>query len=191
MKNNYVRLSLILSIICIVAGGILALVNNITYEKIEGIKTSESMRPEVIQAVMPGSKTFVSFDDENLIENIKSENEKFVDLKTVVDDNQNTMGYAIKTFSTIGGFGGDIEIFIGISIGGEITGVTVTTTSETPSLGTRVGEESFTSQFVGKSAKAEIDVSDIDAITGVTVSSKSFLSAVNNAIDIYCKYLGE
>lgn len=187
MKNNYVKLGGVLLIIGAIAAGVLSWLNDATSEIIAQNDLSASMSPEVIQAVAPGADTFVPYEDTELIETIKGGNAKFVDLYTIVDASGNSMGYAIKTLSTVPGYGGDMEMFVGIGQDGKITGSSVTAHSETSGLGTRTTEPEFLSQFTGKDASAEIV--DFDAISGVTKSSNSVLSAVNNAISIYNEYL--
>lgn len=187
MKNSYVKLGGILFLIGAISAGILAWLNGATSELIAQNELSASMTPEVIQEVSAGADTFVPFEDPALVETIKGENSKFIDLFTIVDSSGNSMGYAIKTLSTVPGYKGDMELFVGIGQDGKITGTSVTAHGETSGLGSRTTEPEFMSQFVGKDASAEIV--DFDAISGVTKSSKSFLSAVNNAISIYNEYL--
>jgi len=187
MKNNFIRLAGVLFIISAVAAGALAFLNDTTKDLIAENDARASMDPAVIQAVAPGADTFVDLEDTSIIDTIKAENDKFVDLKTAVDASGNSLGYVVRTLSTIPGYGGDMELFVGIKEDGKISGVSVIAHSETSGLGSRTTEPEFTSQFVDKDASTEIV--DFDALAGATKSSKSFLSAVNNAISIYSKYL--
>lgn len=187
MKNNYVRLGGILFIIAAISAGILAWLNSATSDLIAKNDAMASMNPKVLEAVMPGSVMFNEYEDTALVDEIKSENEKFVDLLTAVDESDNQLGYVVRTWSTVPGYGDNMELFVGISPEGKITGINVVTHSETSGLGSRTTEPKFWSQFVGKDAGEEI--TDFDALSGATKSSKSFLSAVNNAISIYSKYL--
>ncbi len=187
MKNSYVRLGGILFLIAAISAGILAFLNDSTKDLIAKNEAMAATSPEVLEAVMPGSVMFNDYSDAALVETIKSENEKFVNLQTAVDGSNNELGYVVRTLSTVSGYGGDMELFVGISPDGKITGVNVVAHSETSGLGSRTTEPEFTSQFTGKDAYAEIV--DFDAIAGVTKSSKSFISAVNNAISIYNQYL--
>lgn len=197
MKNNIVRLGVILCIISALAGGVLAFTNKITKDKIEEVELAASMSPEVLEAVMPGCDTFADYDDSSLVDTIKAENEKFLDLKVAVDASGNQMGYAIKTLSTVSGYGGDIELFIGISPEGDIKGLYVTALQETKGLGSRVTESEFQSQFIGKSTDSQLQVvknnspgdDEVQAVTGATISSRAFTSAINNAFNIYNQYL--
>ena len=187
MKNNFVKLAGVLFIISAVAAGALAWLNDATKEKIAQNDLSASMSPEVIQAVAPGADTFVPYEDAALVESIKAENAKFVDLLTIVDGSGNAMGTVVQTLTPTPGYGGDMELYVGIDKDGKFTGMSVIAHSETSGLGTRTTEPGFWNQFVGKDASAEIV--DYDAISGVTKSSVAFVSAVNNAISVYSQYL--
>jgi electron transport complex protein RnfG len=187
MKNNFIRLAGVLFIISAVAAGALAWLNDATKDRIEQNDLSASMSPEVIQAVAPGADTFLPYDDAALVESIKAENAKFVDLLTIVDGSGNAIGTVVQTLTPTPGYGGDMELYVGIDKEGKFTGMSVIAHSETSGLGTRTTEPSFWNQFVAKDASTEIV--NYDAISGVTKSSVAFVSAVNNAISIYSQYL--
>lgn len=190
-NNNIVRLGGILCLISAIAAGVLAFTNDFTKDKIAEVELKASLDPAVLEMVMPGSDTFLPYEDTALIDTIKAENGKFVDLMIPVDGSGNQMGYAIKTLSTVAGFGGDIELFIGVSPEGKITGIAVTQILETAGLGTKVAEPDFKDQFTGVDASAEFSDSDYTMISGATISSKSFTSAVSNAVNIYSQYLNK
>jgi len=196
MKNNIVRLGVILCLISAIAGGILAFSNSITKDKIKESKELASSGPEVAQAVIPGSVSFAISEDAELTDKIKLENKKFVELRICKGASGQELGYGIRTFSTIPGYGGDIEIFLGVTNEGEIVGMKVVSHAETIGLGSKIDNADFQSQFIGKGTDAVIKVTktspkedEISALSGATYSSKSITSAVNNAIDIYNQYL--
>lgn len=83
-------------------------------------------------------------------------------------------GYVVN-ITTQEGYGGAIEMMIGFDKNSNITGLEFISMSETPGLGARAKEDSFTAQFIGQPAR---DFSEIEALTGATVTSK----AVNGAI---------
>lgn len=187
MKNNFIRLAGVLFIIAAVSAGVLAWLNDATKDLIAQNDLSASMSPEVIQLVAPGANTFAPYEDTALVDSIKAENAKFIDLLTAVDGSGNSMGYVVQTLSTEPGYKGDMELYIGIGLDGKITGLSVIAHNETSGLGTRTTEPEFMNQFVGNDASAE--VVEFDVISGVTKSSNSFVSAVNNAISVYSQYL--
>lgn len=196
MNNNVVRLGVILCIISALAAGVLAFTNNITKDRILLAEELASSGPEVAQAVIPGSATFELYEDKTLIDKIKSENAKFVELRICKDSSGKELGYGIRTLSTVPGYGGDIEIFLGVSPEGKILGMKVVANSETAGLGTKILEPKFQNQFMGKDTGNEIKVSksnpkddEILAVSGATRSSKSITSAVNNAMNIFNQYL--
>lgn len=187
MKNSYVRLGGILFLIGAISAGLLAWLNDSTKDIIAKNEAMASMKPEVLEAVMPGSVMFNEYEDTALVESIKAENAKFVNILTAVDASDKELGQVIRTWSTVPGYAGDMELFVGVSPDGKITGISVVSHSETSGLGTRTTEPDFWSQFVGDDASTEI--TSFDAISGVTKSSNSFVSAVNNAVSIYSQYL--
>ena len=85
------------------------------------------------------------------------------------------------------GFGGEIEVIIGLRTDGEITGVSVggANFSETAGLGAKAKDAAFTDGFVGKRVPLTVvkagetkSESTVDAITSATITSK----AVNDTI---------
>lgn len=193
--KEIVKLGGILFLITAIAAGILAFSNDITKDKIEEAEEAASSGPEVASVVIPGSVKFEKMGD-NIVDEIKAENEKFIDLKVGKDENGNTIGYAIRTSSPVKGYAGDIEIYLGVSLEGEIVGMKVLSLSETPGLGSNVQNADFQKQYFGKNADMTIEVTkaepaenEIVAISGVTYSSRSITSAVNNALEIFNKYI--
>ena len=190
MKNNLVKLGGVLCLISAIAGGVLAFTNDFTKDKIAEAEAKAAMDPAVLESVMPGSEMFEAYEDADLVETIKSENDRFVDLYVAVDGSGNQLGYVVRTLSTIPGYGGDMELFVGFSTDGKISGLNVIAHSETSGLGSRTTEPEFQSQFIGREADAKVS-DNYDAITGVTKSSVSFTSALDNAISVYGQYLNK
>lgn len=97
----------------------------------------------------------------------------------VTDVVGNVFGYAVSVSPS--GFGGNIDMIVGIGTDGKITGVNITALSETPGLGSRVNDANYLSQYNGTGGKLALG-SDIDAISGATISSRSVLAGVNRAL---------
>ena len=61
---------------------------------------------------------------------------------------------------------------------GAIASLTVETPDETLGFGTKCSEEDFTQQFIGKTLPVELGT-DVDAVTGATVTSQAVVDALN------------
>ena len=86
---------------------------------------------------------------------------------------------------TVKGYGGPIEVKVGVLKDGAVAGMEVggAAFAETPGLGEGVKDEAFWSQFIGKTGSFEIN-SNVDAISGATISSTAVVKAVNAALAI-------
>lgn len=86
------------------------------------------------------------------------------------------------------GYGGEIEVTVGVDNDGTITGVYVggSNFSETAGLGARTKEAWFGEQFVGKTSPVSLkkDGGDIDAVTSATISSRAVTKAVSTAASL-------
>ena len=82
------------------------------------------------------------------------------------------------------GFGGNLDIMVGVGADGTCTGVSIISHAETSGLGANATKEDFRSQFVGKSNVAVTkDGGDIAALTGATITSRAVWNGVNAAIE--------
>lgn len=79
------------------------------------------------------------------------------------------------------GYGGDIDILVGLEDETTLKGIAVIAHAETPGLGDKILAPDFTDRFVGVNI-ADVAVPDeggkIDAITGSTISTKAVIDAV-------------
>ena len=157
---------LILCIIALVAGLALAATNMVTAGPIE--EQSLKATREARIAVFPDASDFTEMDiaeDTGL--------DSIYEAKL----NGDTIGYVLQ--NTVSGYGGPIEIVIGIDTQGMVTGLSVGGSSfaETAGLGTQVKEPAFTDQFVGL---AELPVlnGNVDTISGATISSSAVINGI-------------
>ena len=97
----------------------------------------------------------------------------------IVYEGDNIAGYTF--IATGNGYGGPINILVGMNPDHTLRDMEVLSHTETPGLGSKIIEEPFTEQFVGLVAD-EIALSrdggKIDAITGATISSRAVVSAI-------------
>lgn len=198
MKSGFLKNCIALFAITLVAGFALSAVNEITKAPIAAAE--EKARSEAYQMVFADAE-FKAIDnaEELLAEFLSAENPCSVDdVLEATDENGNTIGYVMSATSP-SGYGGDIQVAIGISSETEtITGFSVLSNGETAGLGAKCTEDFFTSQFAGKSANGitytktgAADNTEIDAISGATVTTNAVTEAVNCALDFYNNVLKE
>lgn len=102
------------------------------------------------------------------------------DIYTIYSDDT-LVGYAF--LATGKGYGGDIDILVGLEDEQTLKGITIVTQSETPGLGSKIIESSFVSEFVGANIDdifLKKDGGQIDAITGASISSEAVVDVVRN-----------
>lgn len=82
---------------------------------------------------------------------------------------------ALEYEGTAEGYNGTMTVAVGIDSTGAITSVRLVDSAD--DFASKVSDEAFTSQFVGKTS-----TDGISTISGATVSSTAFIEAVNNAL---------
>ncbi|MFH1783384.1 MAG: RnfABCDGE type electron transport complex subunit G [bacterium] len=84
------------------------------------------------------------------------------------------------------GYAGAIDMMVGLSDEGLISGVKILNHLETPGLGAKITEDAFLEQFKGKKASTILlkkgdSQGTIDAITAATISSRAVTGGVREA----------
>ena len=168
--NDTVKLAVRLMIFALVAALLLACVNELTKDRID-----ENTRSKINAARMSviGEYEFTDAEcDLTGCDYIKAVNRAV--------DGGRVIGYVFDLESK--GYGGIIYISLGMSSDGRITGVKVSSHSETKGLGTEAADEFF-GEFLNIGAGD--DAMEIDAMSGATVSSTAIRKAVNEALEFY------
>ncbi|MFZ3386030.1 MAG: RnfABCDGE type electron transport complex subunit G [Candidatus Hydromicrobium sp.] len=116
-----------------------------------------------------------------ILENIFPEMSKYEleDEVYIIYEDGEKAGYAFMASGR--GYGGNINILVGLDSGFGIKGVSILSQTETPGVGNKITESSFTDQFKGLSASdiaLKSEGGKIDAITGATISSRAVVNAV-------------
>ena len=163
------RLAVILFAFAAVVAVALGLVNKITSERIAVFaaeKTAAAMR-EVLPA-----------EGYTPVENAAAEKIELVKEIYAAGDK----GWVIMVNPS--GFGGELDIAVGVDTSGAVTGVSIVQMSETSGLGANAKRESFRSQYVGRSGSVALrkQGGEIDALTGATVTSTAVTKGVNAAL---------
>ncbi|WP_103982203.1 RnfABCDGE type electron transport complex subunit G [Parabacteroides chinchillae] len=186
LKSTLPNMLLSLTIICLVAGAILAGVNMYTLEPIAASKAA-ALQNAIQQVVLefdnnPTEQAYkaVTSEGDSLIIYPATKNGKFV-------------GAAVES-NTKKGFGGEIKVIVGFDPEGKLLNYSVLQHTETPGLGSKMQEWFRTDKnkqsIIGRSMtngnlSVTKDGGDVDAITAATISSRAFLDAVNRAYSAY------
>ena len=187
--KKIIKNTLILTIITVVAGLCLGLVYEITKKPIAD--SQEKAKKEAWQAVFPGAdlSEFKQIDvDQDIADQVISDlgvNATIDEVCTVGEE-----GYVV-TATDGDGYGGDIQITVGIQKDGTISGISFLSISETAGLGMNAQNPAFYEQYVGKQtdkfyvSKDGGEGEPIDAISGATFTSRAVTGAVNAALGYF------
>ena len=182
MDPQYIiKLTVTLLVTCMVVAAALGGVNAITADKIAATNLAKTV--EAMKKVAPDA---TDFSDALPITDEMTAAAGSVALDSVYEAQAGgqSVGYAIKVVAS--GSQGKIEMMVGVDGEGAVTGVSIVKNSETAGIGSKVMENQngVLDQFVGKSAADGTLVvgTNVDAITGATVSSKGVTAGVNAAL---------
>ena len=199
-KDSIVRDTLILTVITLIAGLLLGLVYQITKEPIA--QQEESAKTEAYKAVFAEADSFepiVEAEDADLSAYLEQNgfSQSINEIMEAKDASGEVLGYAIN-ITTPEGYGGDITFSLGVKTDGTLNGIEILIISETAGLGAKATEDEFKSQFIGKSANGinytkngASNDTEIDALSGATITSNAVCEAVDSALAVYNHQLKE
>ena len=176
-----------LTAISLVVAALLGLTNQLTYPNITAINKANT-EAALAAVVTSADSTFESLDvTDDLFAAGKAQGGKVTEAYEVKAGGE-TAGYAFKVVTS--GSQGDIEMIVGVDTDLAVTGVSIVSNSETSGIGSKVMSNMATAkgvgvldQFVGMSGAGSIAVgTNVDAISGATVSSKGVTKGVNTAL---------
>jgi len=166
VKKDFIMPILVLSLICLIISGSLAICDSFTRPLIEGASVSRAADSR--RDVLPDADGFELLALDGLPKTIKE-----------VYKATNGAGYIFMI--TTSGYGGEIRLICGIDAKGTIVRSATLAQSETKGLGTLVFEEPFESRFAGK----DKDLNGISAISGATISSNAYINGIRDAFEAY------
>lgn len=203
MQNKIFKDAMILTAITLISGLLLGLVYEVTKSPIA--KAQEDATQKAYQAVFTDADSFENIDDfskDSAMDILKKagngleENNEILNCVSAMSKDGQIMGYVVNAQSHAG-YGGDIALSVGIQKDGTVNGYAITSISETAGLGMNAKGEKFMNQFKDKLVSAFQVVksgageeSDIEAISGATITSKAVTGAVNASI-VYVQSLLE
>ena len=187
--NKILKNTLILTAITLIAGLGLGLVHEITLNPIA--QAQEKAKKEAWQAVFPDAK-LDEFKETDVDQKAADKAVKDMGVNATIDEvcTAGDAGYVITTTDK-DGFGGNIQITVGIKKDGTINGVSILSISETAGLGMKAKNADFQEQFVGLPATGNLEYTKtgeegkIDALSGATVTTNAMTNGTNAAIAFY------
>lgn len=188
LKSSLTNMLVVLTVIAIVAGGVLAFVNASTEDTIKAIE--QKNLEDGLKVVLLDESATVQKENIDTIyfkgkepkegEKPKEDAIQFIAYHT-------SAGLAVSTKEN--GFGGLLTVLVGFDDDGSIKGYKVLKHAETPGLGAKAGDwfqKDGKGNIIGMNpGKNNFTVSkdggDVDAITASTITSRAFLKAIQNA----------
>lgn len=195
-SRNALRTGMILFAFTIVATTLLVFTFNLTQPTIERSQQAEKL--SLLSQVLPS----------RLYDNDLIASQKIIPPDEHLGSHHPTAMWIARRSSTVtavvleaiapDGYGGDIQLVIGIDVNGGITGVRVTSHHETPGLGDYIDHKKseWIEQLVGKSLtapetkfwKVTKDGGKFDARAGATITPRAVVKAVKNALDYFAQH---
>lgn len=162
--KEHIKPVVVLTVICIIVAGLLALTNSLTLPIIE--KAAIEAANETRRQVLPAGTDFeqVECDVEGVISVYKD---------------KGGAGYVIEAKAK--GNNADVVAMVGINADGTVAAVAISSHSEDQGIGTKAFEKSYLDKFVGISGST----AGVDTVSGATHSSTAVINIVSIALEAY------
>ena len=195
LKNFFIFQAWLVLLLASFFGGALAGIQLTLSPKIEANKLNETLEkvPELVLGTVNAQKMIKEKRtmeiDRQFIETEKNHQKKIYSVFKASADGK-PAGWVAKASGQ--GYADKIELLIGLDAGVKtITGLFILDQKETPGLGNKIAEPAWRAQFINKATQQHLTVvktgasapTEIDAITGATISSKSICAIVNQCLD--------
>ena len=185
VKSSFKNMSLCLLAICLACSALLAGVYALTAEPIAAAAAAKN--EAAIKEVLP--ETAVTIEEERTVD---FEGASYA-YNLAYDEKGDVVGCAINVSPV--GFGGPIAIKVGFDRNGVICNTKVLSQAETPGLGAKCVEPSFSEQFKNwdpsqKNLSVKKDGGDVDAITASTITSRAYASGLAVAVNVFNTIVG-
>ena len=164
---------IVLVLICLTVGSAMAVINHITEAKI--LEDHAKNEEAALSAVVPDNDGFTKQNISELPESVVA----------LYSDNGSK---SVAVMLSVKGYDSSDPMSVAVGIDGDgriIKCAVIACTGETKGIGSKVSEDSFLSKFIGKRSGDEID-----SISGATISSSAFKSAVSDACAVAAEFRG-
>lgn len=198
--NKILKNTMILTAITIVAGCLLGLVYEVTKAPIA--TAQENAKQVAYSKVVEDAASFSTYEafDETEAAAALTEagytGDDITEVAVAEDNSGEAMGYVI-TVTSHEGYGGDIQLSVGILNDGTVKGIEMLSIGETAGLGMKAKEDDFKNQFKDKQVEkfsytktGEEGDDKIDALSGATITTNAVTNAVDSALVYFQNVLG-
>lgn len=186
----------ILFVITLISGLVLGLVYELTKDTIRLRKEEE-----IQEACATVFKTADSFEeqeitlDETLVAELAAMGVEIGSIYEANSASGSLLGYVLQS-TTTEGYGGDIVLYMGVTLDGTLNGISILEIDETPGLGA-LAPEVLAPQFAGKQVESfvytktgAVAENEIDVISGATKTTKAVTNAVNGGLKVVQSLIG-
>ena len=192
--RDHAKPVVVLFMICFIMTLLLAVTYNFTKDIIEARAESDLEAAKL--EVLPAASEFRNIDN---VDDLLPEGFALSTVNGAYEgyDGGTLKGYVISIVEH--GYGGEINLTVGIGSDGTVTGLKIGDNKETPGLGKNIENPKFYKQLVGikpeenliivkrESAKVE----EVEAVSGATVSSQAIVRGVQTAVNMGKAFRGE
>ncbi|MDE7184607.1 MAG: RnfABCDGE type electron transport complex subunit G [Lachnospiraceae bacterium] len=197
-KKSMIKDALILFAITLAAGLLLGFVYDVTKEPIAAQKAKA--KAEACRNVFAAAESFEAMmEEDGPTAYFMAGTDVHMDIDEVMralDGSGQLLGYVI-TVTDHEGYGGDIQFSMGVTLDGTLNGISLLSISETAGLGMKAGDV-LVPQFENKQVESftytksgSTDDSEIDAISGATITTKAIVNGVNGGLQFFHAMLSE
>lgn len=166
--QDMVKPFLVLVAICLAVSVLLAFTNSLTAPIIEENKRIAAEQTR--KAVLAGAESFTEIECDTDALSI-----------TGAFREDSGKGYVITAANK--GYGGPVEVTVGLDVDGKIVGLSVNAPKETSGIGSKAASDEYTAKFMGLST----DSGSVDQISGATYSSLAVKSGVDAALAAFAQ----
>ncbi len=186
------RFDLMIAVVvtCAVAALGLAGTYAVTAERI--VEQQRLAEARSLKSVLPDASEFQQVEDAKILQSAEAEAEGvFVSAFRALASDGALIGWGVRVQPR--GYGGPMQMVVGLDRNGKVTGASILSMNETPGLGTRIQSDKwFLEQFAGVEASGvDKQLKALDVIAGATKSSRGVNKGVAAAAHVYEKVLSK
>lgn len=186
----------ILFVITLISGLVLGLVYELTKEPIR--LQQEKAIQEACATVFEAADSFEEQEvvlEDTLVTELAANGVEIGSIYEANSASGSLLGYVLQS-TTTEGYGGDIVLYMGVTVDGTLNGISILEIDETPGLGA-LAPEVLAPQFAGKQVESftytktgAVAENEIDAISGATKTTKAITNAVNGGLKVVQSMIG-